>query len=71
MGSFKAIGRIIGHSVLHEGPVPYGLSKAVIQYWRLTAYGSVDDISLENRALTNKDIPYIDLRGYINEVNTY
>ena len=70
-GAFKAIGQIVGHSILHEGPVIYGVSKAVVQYWRLTAHGSVDDISLESLALSIKDIPDIDLRGYISEVNTY
>ena len=71
MGAFKSIRRIVGHSILHEGPVVYGLSKAVVQYWTLTSHGSVDDISLESLALSIKDIPDIDLRGYISEVNTY
>lgn len=67
-GGFRAIGRIIGHSVLHGGPVLYGLSPAVVQYWRLTADGIDDDISLESLSLSLQDIPDIDLRGYIMEV---
>jgi hypothetical protein len=68
-GAFRAIGRIIGHSILHEGPVIYGLSPAVVQYWRVTANGIDDDSSLESLPLSMHDIPDIDLRGYINEVN--
>ncbi len=60
-GAFRAIGRIIGHSILHEGPVIYGLSPAVVQYWRLTANGIDDDSLLESLPLSMQDIPDIDL----------
>ncbi len=48
-GVFKAIGQIIAHSVLHEGPVLYGLTAiGVLTTLRLTAHGSVDDMSLKS-----------------------
>ena len=31
-GSFKAIGRILGHSVLHNGPSLHGISPAIVHY---------------------------------------
>ena len=67
-GAFRAIGRIIGHSILHQGPFIYGLSPAVVQYWRLTANGSDDDTSLESLSLCLDDIPDTDLRDYIAQV---
>ncbi|CAB4004248.1 Hypothetical predicted protein, partial [Paramuricea clavata] len=48
--AFKAIGRIIGHSVLHGGPVVYGLSPAVVEYWRLSDIGSVDVLALTSKS---------------------
>lgn len=33
-GSFKAVGRIIGHCSLHGGPPLYGISNAVLDYWK-------------------------------------
>ena len=67
-GAFKALGRIIGHSFLHEGPVLYGISPAVIQYWRLTAFGAADDNALESIELGLQDIPDFELRTLILEV---
>ena len=67
-GAFLAIGRIIGHSILHSGPFVYGVSHAVLQYWVLTAKGEVDDLSLESLALSLKDIPDVELREYIMQV---
>ena len=67
-GAFKGIGRIIGHSVLHGGPVVYGLSPAVVEYWRLSAIGSVDDTALESLNLVLQYIPDIELRSLIQEV---
>ena len=46
----------------------YGLSPAVVHYWRLAADGIDDDISLQSLSLSLQDIPDIDLRGYITEV---
>ena len=67
-GAFRSIGRIIGHSILHQGPFIYGLSPAVVQYWRLTVDGNDDDTSLESLALGLEDIPDTDLRDYITQV---
>ena len=67
-GAFRAIGRIIGHSLLHGGPVLYGLSPAVMGYWVLTANGKDDDLMLESLPLSLNDIPDIDLRNYLTEV---
>ena len=65
-GAFKAVGRIIGHSMLHQGPLVYGLSPAVLEYWRSTANGNDDiDTSLENLPLSIEDIPDMDLRDCI------
>jgi hypothetical protein len=66
-GAFTAIGRIIGHSILHSGPFVHGLSEAVSQYWVLTV--NVDDLLLENLPLGLVDIPCIELRQYITQVN--
>jgi hypothetical protein len=68
-GAFTAIGRIIGHSILHSGPFVYGLSEAVLQYWVLTVNGDVDDLLLESLALGLADIPDVELRQYITQVN--
>ena len=70
-GAFRSIGRIIGHSILHQGPFIYGLSPAVVQYWKLTADGRDDDTSLESLPLRLKDIPDTDLRDYIAQVILY
>jgi hypothetical protein len=69
-GSFRAIGRIIGHSFIHNGPLLYGLSPAVKRYWVLTASKNDDDPNLITlpASITINDIPDLDLRGYIHEV---
>ena len=69
-GAFKAIGRIVGHPVLHGGPLLYGLSPVVKSYWRATASDSGNDFDAEalHSGITLKDIPDIDLRGYISQV---
>ena len=67
-GAFRAIGRIIGHSLLHGGPVLYGLSRALVGYWVLTANGKDDDLMLESLPLSLNDIPDIDLRNYLTKV---
>ena len=60
-GSFKAIGRIIGHCIIHGGPGLYGISNAVTDYWAKGDSGDPPHIVLE-------DISDIDLRVMISEV---
>ena len=55
-------------TLLHGGPVLYGLSPAVMGYWVLTANGKDDDLMLESLPLSLNDIPDIDLRNYLTEV---
>lgn len=62
-GSFKAVGRIIGHSVLHGGPGLTGLSPAIKHYL------SHAPDNQEPHPLTLEDIPDIDLRSLITEVS--
>ena len=68
-GSFNAIGRIIAHSFIHNGPLLYGISPAVKRFWALTAAGNEDDVVTLLASLTINDIPDVDLRGYIEQVN--
>jgi hypothetical protein len=70
-GSFRAIGRIIGHSFIHNGPLLYGLSPAVKRYWVLTAANNNNDPTLETlpASIVISDVPDVDLRGYIQQVN--
>ena len=64
-GAFKAIGRIIGHCALHDGPALHGLSPA-IKYYLSSPF--VD--SCENPPpISVEDIPDTDLRQLINEVS--
>ncbi|CAB3999587.1 PREDICTED: uncharacterized protein LOC107356592 [Paramuricea clavata] len=69
-GAFKAIGRIIGHSVLHWGPLLYGLSPVVKRYWTASASDGCDGSGAETilSSITLEDIPDIDLRGYISQL---
>ena len=67
-GLFVAAGKMIAHSALHGGPGIHGISPAVIHYW------SVEDVSLEelsgNRPpVTLEDIPDINLREIVSQVN--
>ena len=70
-GAFKAIGRIIGHSVLHGGPLLYGLSPVVKRYCAASASDGCDSSDAETilSSITLEDIPDIDLRGYISQVS--
>jgi len=64
-GAFKAIGRIIGHCALHDGPALHGLSPAINYYLSSPFVDSCENpppISVE-------DIPDTDLRQLINEVS--
>lgn len=63
-GAFKAVGRIIGHVVLHGGPGLYGLSPAVKFF--LSNDTSTD---IEIPPLSLLDIPDLDLRELISEVS--
>ena len=69
-GAFKAIGRIIGHALLHGGPLLYGLSPVVKTYWRATTSDRGNDFYAKtlHSCITLEDIPDIELRGYISEV---
>jgi hypothetical protein len=69
-GSFKAIGRIIGHSFIHGGPVLYGLSPAVKRYWALTAEAGDRDPNCESLtgSISISDLPDVDLRQRISQV---
>jgi hypothetical protein len=69
-GSFKAIGRIIGHSLIHGGPLLYGLSPAVKRYWTLTGTACTEDPNLETlpASISIADVSDVDLRQYILQV---
>lgn len=64
-GSFKAIGRIIGHCALHGGPALHGLSPAVKYYLSSPTV----DLFETPPPLSVHDIPDIDLRQLITEVS--
>lgn len=63
-GTFKALGKIIGHSVLHGGPGLHGLSPAAKHYISSDKEHSFDD----GLNVTLLDVPDIDLRKFITEV---
>ena len=69
-GSFKAFGRIIGHSFIHGGPVLYGLSPAIKRYWALTAKAGDEDPDFETltASISISDLPDVDLRQHILQV---
>jgi hypothetical protein len=62
-GAFKALGRIIGHSVLHGGPGLYGLSPAAKHYITSSKENIEDELHI-----TLLDVPDVDLRTLITEV---
>ena len=61
-GAYKAMGRIIGHSILHGGSGLHGLSPAVKNYL------STDADSDNPPTLKVEDIPDIELRQIVTEV---
>ncbi len=64
-GTFKALGRMLGHSILHGGPGLHGLSPAAVHY--LT---TEKELALEQPPpVTLNDVPDIELRGLISEVH--
>ena len=69
-GAYKAIGRIIGHSVLHGGPFIYGISPAVKQYWCVTASKNITDkdVAIQTLPIVQEDVPDLELRSLISQV---
>lgn len=67
-GAFKAIGKMIGHSILHGGPGLYGLSPAAKHYFS-TGRGASDD--QQPPPIELADIADITLRNLISEVSCY
>jgi len=67
-GAFKAIGKMIGHSILHGGPGLYGLSPAAKHYFS-TGGGASDD--QQPPPIELADIADITLRNLISEVSCY
>ncbi len=61
-GLYITVGKIMGHSILHGGPVYYGLSPAIIHYWR------VGDVEQDPLPLSIDDIPDYELRTALEEV---
>lgn len=57
-GGYRAIGKIIGHCILHGGPLLYGLSESVIDFW---VTGSHSEIVLQ-------DVADTELRELLEEV---
>jgi len=62
MGAYTAIGKIIGHSILHGGPGVYGLSPVAKHYW------SHDDLAKNPPPIVLEDLPDLILRETIQEV---
>ena len=62
-GAYKAVGKIVGHSVIHGGPGLYGLYPAVKHYL------STKDLTLFPPPLQLEDLPYYGLRECIDEVS--
>ena len=62
-GSFKAVGRIIGHYILHGGPGIHGLSPAANDYW------TKNSDSAEPPQIMLADIPDVYLRELVYQVS--
>ena len=62
-GAFKAVGRIIGHSILHVGPGLHGISPA-IKYLLSTSTESDEPVPI-----LMEDVPDMELRHFINQVS--
>ena len=62
MGAYTAIGKIIGHSILHGGPGVYGLSPVAKHYW------SQNDLAKNPPPIVLEDLPDLILRETIQEV---
>lgn len=64
-GTFRAVGRILGHSFLHEGPALCGLAESVKHYLTLK---DDEDISSNPPPLSIKDVPDIELQILLQQV---
>lgn len=65
-GTFKALGKMLGHSLLHGGPGLYGMSQAIKCY--MTLYNSADIMEPQSLHVTLEDVPDFELRQMIAEV---
>ena len=63
--------RAIGHLFIHNGPLFYGLSPADKCYWALTGENNDSNLVTLPASVCISDIPDVDLREYIQEVNTH
>lgn len=61
-GLYLTVGKMLAHSILHGGPPYYGLSPAIIHYWK------VDDVEQDPLPLCLDDIPDYELRTALQEV---
>ena len=60
-GLYLTVGKMLAHSILHGGPPYYGLSPAIIHYWK------VDDVIQDPLSLCLDDIPDYELRTALQE----
>lgn len=67
-GTFKALGRMIGHSILHGGPGLHGLSPAA-KHYLASGSGACDD--QQPPPIELADIADIELRNLISEVSCH
>ena len=65
-GTFKALGRMLGHSILHGGPGLNGVSEAMKSY--IASDNDRCDPQALHVPITLKDVPDIELREMIEEV---
>ncbi len=65
-GTFKALGRMLGHSILHGGPGLNGVSEAMKSY--IASDNDRRDPQALHVPITLKDVPDIELREMIEEV---
>lgn len=64
-GSFRAVGRILGHSFLHGGPSLCGLSSAVKHYFTCQQN---EDAATNPPPIEIKDVPDVELQMLLEEV---
>lgn len=67
-GSFKAIGRIVGHSFLHDGPCLGDLSPAIIHYFTCR---EGQDTTVSPPLVEIEDVPDIELQEMLKNVRCY
>ncbi|CAB4007572.1 E3 ubiquitin- ligase pub2 [Paramuricea clavata] len=61
-GLYSNVGEMLAHFILHGGSPYYGLSRAVIHYWK------VDDMERDLLPLSLDDIPDYELRTVLQEI---